>query len=151
MAHADYTFYVESYHGDELTEDTAAKWLERASDYVDAITFHRTEDNFPLEEKHVVKVKKAVCAIAEALFLIDAQAKAMQASMDANGTYKGAIASMSSGRESISYVQAGNSSVYGKAAADHKERDKLLYGLTIQYLADVPDSKGVNLLYAGVM
>lgn len=151
MAHADYTFYAESYHGDELTEANADKWLERASDYVDAITFHRTENTFPVEEKHVVKVKKAVCAIAEALFLIDAQAKAMQASMDASGTYKGAVASMSSGRESISYVQAGNSSVYGRAAADQKERDKLLYGLAVQYLADVPDSEGVNLLYVGVM
>ena len=151
MAYADYNFYTSSYFGDVLTEDVAAKWLERASDYVDAITFHRTENTFPEKEAHVVKVKKAVCAIAEALSLIDAQAKAMQASMDANGTYKGAVASMSSGRESISYVQAGNSSVYGRAAADQKERDKLLYGLAIQYLADVPDREGINLLYAGVM
>ena len=151
MAYADYTFYTGSYFGDTLTENTAAMWLERASDYVDAITFHRTENTFPVEEKHVVKVKKSVCAIAEALSLIDAQAKAMQATVDANGTYKGAVASMSSGRESISYVQNGNNSVYGRAAVDMNERDKLLYGIAAQYLADIPDSEGVNLLYAGVM
>ena len=77
--------------------------------------------------------------------------KAMQATVDANGTYKGAVASMSSGRESISYVQNGNNSVYGRAAVDMNERDKLLYGIAAQYLADIPDSEGVNLLYAGVM
>ena len=66
MAYADYDFYSGNYFGDVLTEDIAAKWLERASDYVDAITFHRTENTFPEEEAHVVKVKKAVCAIAEA-------------------------------------------------------------------------------------
>ena len=151
MVYADFTFYAEMYFGDTLTVGNAAKWLERASDYLDAITFHRTERTFPEEEADAVKVKKAVCAIAEALSLIDAQAKAMQASLDANGTYKGAVASMSSGRESISFVQAANSSVYGKAAADQKERDRLLYGLAVQYLADVPDSEGINLLYAGVM
>ena len=151
MAYADYAFYTDRYHGDTLTEANASKWLERASDYIDAITFHRTEYTFPVEEKHVVKVKKAVCAIAEALSLIDAQAKALQASVDASGTYKGAVASISSGRESISYVQAANGSVYGRAAADQQERDNLLYGLAVQYLADVPDSEGINLLYAGVM
>lgn len=151
MAYADYEFYAGSYYGDTLTEDVATKWLERASDYIDAVTFHRTENTFPVEEKHVVKVKKAVCAIAEAMFLIDAQEKAASATLDANGTYKGAIASMSSGRESISYVQAANGSVYGRAAADKKERDKLLYSTALWYLADVPDSNGVNLLYAGAM
>ena len=151
MAYADYTFYTESYYGDVLTEQNANKWLDRASDYVDSITFHRTENTFPEEEAHVVKVKKAVCAIAEALSLIDAQAKAMQATVDANGTYKGAVASMSSGRESISYVQNGNNSVYGRAAVDMNERDRLLYGIATQYLADIPDSEGINLLYAGVM
>lgn len=150
MAYADYTFYAESYYGDVLTEENAAKWLERASDYVDAITFHRTENTFPMEEKHVVKVKKAVCAIADALSLIDAQEKAASARMDADGTYKGAVASMSSGRESISYVQAATGSVYGRAAVSREERDKLLYSIAVQYLADVPDSEGINLLYAGV-
>lgn len=151
MAYADYAFYTGSFFGDTLTGDTAAKWLERASDYVDAITFHRTENTFPEEEKHVVKVKKAVCALAEAMFLIDAQAKAYQATVDANGSFKGAVASISSGRESISYAQTANGSAYGRAAADQKERDRLLYGLAVQYLSDVPDSEGVNLLYAGVM
>ena len=151
MAYADYTFYTESFHGDTLTEDNANKWLERASEAVDILTFRRTEKTFPTEEGDIARVKKVVCAIAEALSLIDAQEKASQATMDETGSYKGAVASMSSGRESISFVQASNGSVYSRAAADRSERDKLLYGLAVQYLADVPDSEGVNLLYAGVM
>ena len=35
MAYADYEFYSTRYFGDELTEATAPKWLERASDAVD--------------------------------------------------------------------------------------------------------------------
>ena len=150
MAHADYTFYTDSYHGDILAEDNAVKWLDRASDYVDTITFRRTENTFPVEEKHITKVKKAVCAIADALCLIDAEQKALQAKVDASGAYKSAVASMSSGRESISYVQAGKGSVYALAASDQEEHGKLLYGIAAQYLAGVPDSEGINLLYAGV-
>lgn len=150
MAYADYTFYTDSYYGDTLSSDNADKWLERASDYLDAITFHRTENTFPEEAAHVIKVKKAVCAIADALYLIDAQAKAAQAAQDATGAYKGAVSSISSGRESIHYELNGNGSVYGKAATDIAERDKLLFDTALKYLADIPDSEGVNLLYAGV-
>jgi len=151
MAYADYAFYSESYHGDTLTEANAAKWLDRASDYLDTITFHRTENTFPEEAAHIVKVKKAVCALADAFSLIDAQMKAVQATQDASGAFKGAVASMSSGRESIHYVQAADGSVYGRAAADPAARDRLLYGIAEQYLTDIPDNEGINLLYAGVM
>lgn len=47
MAYADYEFYTTRYFGDELTEATAPKWLERASDAVDTITFYRLEKGFP--------------------------------------------------------------------------------------------------------
>ena len=39
MAYTDFTFYGTGYFGDTLTEETAPKWLERASDELDAITF----------------------------------------------------------------------------------------------------------------
>ena len=150
MAYTDYSFYTGTFYGDTLTEENAAKWLERASDYVDAITFHRTESAFPEVEAHAVKVKKAVCAIAEALYLIDVQRIATQAQADESGMIHAAIASMSSGRESISYVQSSNGSVYAKAANDRTERERLLGEIVVQYLAGIPDATGVNLLYAGV-
>lgn len=150
MAYADFNFYTTVFYGDVLTEDNAAKWLQRASDAVDTLTFRRTEKSFPTDEGDALKVRKAVCAIAEALMLIDQQEKALSATVDTNGNIKAAAASISSGRESISFVNAANGSIYGKAAADRSERGKLLYGIAVQYLADVPDSEGVNLLYAGV-
>lgn len=135
MAYADFTFYGSGYFGDTLTEETAPKWLERASDELDAITFGRLTFAFPTVEAHAAKVKKAVCAIAEALYWIDVQRRASSAQKAEDGSYHGAVASISSGRESISYLTGGaNSSVYAASA---------------QYLANIPDANGINLLYAG--
>ena len=150
MAYADYTFYTEVFLGDSLTEEHAGKWLERASDALDALTFARTRRTFPTEDEHAERVKKAVCAIAEALALIDAQERALTAALDADGNVKAAVASLSSGRESVSYVSAANGSAYASAARDRGQRQKLLFDIAAQYLADVPDREGVNLLYAGV-
>lgn len=150
MAYTGFDFYANSYHGDVLSSENADKWLERASDFIDAITFRRTESAFPENEADAVKVRKAVCAIAEAQYLIDTQAKATQANVDAQGILRTAVASISSGRESISYMQNANGSAYAKAATDQAEARRLLSDIAALYLADVPDSTGVNLLYAGV-
>lgn len=149
MAYADYAFYTDVYHGDVLTAANAAKWLDRASDAVDALTFRRTVYSFPVAMGDAVKVRKAVCAIADALCLIDDQVKAMQATKDAAGNYRGAVASISSGRESVHYVQAADGSIYGRAAADPEAKARLLSQIAGQYLADVPGANGINLLYAG--
>lgn len=150
MAYADYTFYTESYYGDLLTSENANKWLEAASDELDTLTFGRLTFAFPEIAAHVSKVKKAVCAIAETLYSIDLQRKATAATKTEDGTIRGAIASVSSGRESISYSTGNTSgSVYAAAAANEVERDKLISSAAVKYLANVPDAKGINLLYAG--
>lgn len=152
MAYADFNFYGESYHGDVLTEANAAKWLERASDEADHLTFGRLISAFPTVEAHAVKVKKAVCAIAEALYRIDEQRKAALVKKAADGSYHGAVASISSGKESISYVSGSNataSSVYAAAAADMAAQTALIRNIASAYLANIPDANGVNLLYAG--
>lgn len=150
MAYADFEFYKHTYFGDVLTEDTAAKWLERASEQIDALTFNRLETGFPELETHVIKVKKAVCAVAEALYHVEQQRIATAASKDAQGKVHAAITSISSGRESISYSQATNTSVYAKAVADGAEMAALIRGIAVQYLTKVTDIHGVCLLYAGV-
>lgn len=150
MAHADYSFYTGVYHGDVLSAENAAKWLDRASDAVDHFTFDRLQTAFPTTEAHAVKVRKAVCAVADALCTIDAQRKAVSAQIASDGAYRGAVASVSSGRESISYaVNATAANAYAAAAANDAERARLLYGVASEYLANVPDAEGVNLLYAG--
>ena len=151
MAYADFTFYQERYFGDVLTEDNAARWLSRASDELDALTFGRLASAFPTDEAHTEKVKKAVCAVADALFNVDAQRRAASAQMDADGQYRGAVASVTSGRESISYSVSGNAAtVYATAAANPAALTELLCGIAAKYLSNVPDANGVNLLYAGV-
>lgn len=152
MAYADFKFYGESYHGDVLTEANAEKWLERASDELDTLTFGRLTFAFPTHEAHAAKVKKAVCAIAEALHYIEMQQRAASAQKAEDGTYRGAVASISSGRESISFASGGNatgSSVFAAAAASAEEQTSLLSSIAVKYLANIPDAYGVNLLYAG--
>lgn len=148
--YADHAFYKDGFFGDALTEDDADKWLSLASDEVDTLTFGRLAFAFPTLEAHAEKVKKAVCAIAEALYYIDLQRKAAMAQKAQDGSYRGAIASVSSGRESISY--AGNNasaSVYAAAAASAVEQSKLIDSVAVKYLANIPDANGINLLYAG--
>jgi len=150
VAYTDFTFYGSGYFGDTLTEETAPKWLERASDELDAITFGRLTFAFPTVEVHAVKVKKAVCAIAEALYWIDVQRRASSAQKAEDGSYHGAVASISSGRESISYsAGSANSSVYAAAATSAEAQTNLIGSIAAQYLANIPDANGVNLLYAG--
>ena len=112
MAYADFTFYGSGYFGDTLTEETAPKWLERASDELDAITFGRLTFAFPTVEAHAAKVKKAVCAIS-----------------DSTG--------------------GANSSVYAAAATSAEAQTNLIGSIAAQYLANIPDANGINLLYAG--
>lgn len=152
MAYADFDFYQNTYYGDTLTQANADKWLSMAADELDTLTFGRLTFAFPTVEAHAARVRKAVCAIAEALYCIDAQQKAVAASKAADGTYRGAVASVSSGRESISFSAGGASasaSTFAAAAANTAERAKLIGSIAARYLATIPDAGGVNLLYAG--
>lgn len=149
--YADYTFYQNQYFGDVLTDDNAKKWLDRASDYVDVITLHRLDKAFPTDEHDAIKVKKAVCAVADALYFVDTQRRANSARIGADGKIAGAVASMSSGKESISYATGSTASVYAMAASSAAAQDSYLYSVAETYLANVPDANGTNLLYAGVI
>lgn len=147
MAYVDCVFYSVDYHGDILPESTAGAWLDRASDAMDSITHGRLVSAFPIVGAHAAKVKKAVCAVAEALYWIDVQRRASSAYIAEDGSYRGAVASVSSGRESVSY-SAGDS-VYAAAATSAEAQTALIGSIAAQYLANIPDANGVNLLYAG--
>ena len=158
MAYADYQFYTEKYYGDTVPESDFPKYAERASDRIDSITFDRLVNGFPEEERAVTKVKKAVCAVAEALYQID---QIKKASMETVGTVtredgtviSKAVSSISSGSESISYstgYSGVTESIYGQAAVDKKVENVLLYQIATEYLSGVTDKKGICLLYAGL-
>lgn len=158
MAYSDYEYYQSSFCGDVLAEDNAAKYLELASDELDTLTFGRLTFAYPELEAHQAKIQRAVCAIAEAIYFVDTQRKAAAAqavtSSDGTVTYRGAMQSISSGRESITYssgtTSAGSSS-YAAAAASTASYNALISSIAARYLANIPDANGVNLLYAGVV
>lgn len=150
MAYTDFNFYQKSYYGEVLTEENADRWLTRASDELDVLTFGRLISAFPTVEAHADKVRKAVCAVAEALFGIDVQRKAVAAHQTEDGSYRGAISSISSGKESVSFSVNGTAaSVFAAAASSEEKRNVLIAETAARYLANIPDANGVNLLYAG--
>lgn len=164
MAYTDYEFYKNRYFGSMVPEADFPRLSERASDFVDTITFNRLVDGLPTNERAATKVQKAVCAVAEALYQIGlAEQQALSA---ASGTSAqtgimtgttGVITSKSSGSESVSYASpselAGSAKEWSAAyaaAGDAGETNKLLTGAALPYLSGVMDDKGVYLLYAGI-
>lgn len=158
MAYADYQFYTEKYYGDTVPEDDFPKYAERASDRIDMITFDRLADGLPDDERSQTKIKKAVCALADAIYQIDQVKKASMETVGTvvreDGTVTGkAVSSVSSGSESISYVtgtSGSNTDIYSQAAMDKKVENVLLRQIATDYLAGVVDKKGICLLYAGL-
>ena len=158
MAYVDYVFYATTYYGDTVPGANFPKYAERASDRIDMITFYRLVDGLPDDERAQTKIKKAVCAVAEALYNIDLiKAAAMETVgtvVREDGTVTGkAISSVSSGSESISYstgTSTSSTDVYSQAATDKEEENKLILQTAAEYLSGVTDNKGICLLYAGI-
>ena len=51
MAYADYEFYTTSYFGSAVPETDFPRLAERASDFVDTMTFDRLVDGLPENER----------------------------------------------------------------------------------------------------
>lgn len=158
MAYADYKFYTEKYYGDTVPEDSFLKYADRASDRIDVITFDRLVDGLPDDDRSQTKIKKAVCALSDAIYQIEQIKKASMETVGTvvheDGTVTGkAVSSVSSGAESISYVtgtSGSNTDIYSQAAMDKKVENVLLRQIATDYLAGVVDKNGICLLYAGI-
>lgn len=143
-------FYVDEYFGNEIPLDDINKYLSRASDELDTLTYGRLIKAYPTEHIYDEKVQKAVCAVAECLYKIEEQRKAVAARIDTDGKYTGPISSIKAGEESVSYASVNSSSsVYSAAAASKDAQDQLIAETAARYIANVPDANGINLLYAG--
>lgn len=164
MAYTDFEFYATIYHGNVVPEADFPRIADRASDFLDVITFDRLIDGLPSDERAATKVQKAVCAVAEKLYeleLADKQALSAAAggtsSSGSGGATSGVITSRSAGSESISYASPSEmangaktwSAVY-QAAGNPQETYKLLYREASPYLMGVRDNKGDLLLNAGL-
>lgn len=150
MAYADYEFYKNTYYGDALTSINASKYLERASMEVDALTWDRTVNYYPTDAESIKKVKMSVCAIADVLYNIDLFAKSVTPSVSSSGTVLGAVTSMSSGRESVSYGASIQASAYARAVSDDAQKRLLIKNAGYKWLVNAVDANNEYLIYAGV-
>lgn len=164
MAYVDFEFYTITYRGNVVPESDFERVAERASDFLDRITFDRLVDGLPDDERAKKKVQKAACAVSEKIYELElaekqANAAALSGSSSGSsaGTTSGMIASRSAGSESISYVSLSDmaggakewSAVY-QAAGDSKKTNKILEDAAKPYLMGVRDNEGELLLYAGL-
>lgn len=160
MAYADYTFYTTEYFGNAVPETDFPRCAERASDWIDTITFdHIQTEELAEEEKAMKRIKKAVCAMAEILYQVDlAQRQAINIASCTGATgNSGIVTSRSAGSESISYAspqQMGTgakewSAVYS-AAGDAQKTNELMTKTALPYLMGIRTKDGMPVLYAGV-
>lgn len=165
MAYADYDFYTTSYFGSVVPETGFPRLAERASDFVDTMTFDRLVDGLPTNERAQKRIKKAVCSLAELMYQIElAEKNATNAAVSgtstaigSGGSTTGIVTSVSSGSESISYAtpqQIGASAkewsaVYA-AAGDVQKTNDLLLKTALPLLMGVRTDDGIPILYAGV-
>ena len=164
MAYADYDFYTTSYFGSVVPETDFPRLAERASDFVDAMTFDRLVDGLPSNERSQKRVKKAVCSLAELMYQIELaeknavnQASANLTDINVGNISTGVVTSVSSGSESISYATPQQkasgakewSAVYA-AAGDVQKTNDLLLKTALPLLMGVRTDDGIPVLYAGV-
>lgn len=165
MAYADYDFYTTSYFGSVVPETDFSRLAERASDFVDTMTFDRLVDGLPENERSQKRIKKAVCSLVELMYQIElAEKNATNAAVSgtstaigSGGSTTGIVTSVSSGSESISYAtpqQIGASAkewsaVYA-AAGDIQKTNDLLLKTALPLLMGVRTDDGIPILYAGL-
>lgn len=164
MAYADYEFYTTSYFGSVVPETDFPRLAERASDFVDTMTFDRLVDGLPTNEHSQKRIKKAVCSLAELMYQIELaeknainQASANVTDINVGNISTGIVTSVSSGSESISYAtpqQIGASAkewsaVYA-AAGDVQKTNDLLLKAALPLLMGVRTDDGIPVLYAGM-
>lgn len=164
MAYADYKFYTESF-GNVVPETEFPRLAERASDFVDTMTFDRLVDGLPTNERSQKRIKKAVCSLTELMYQIelaeknatDAAVSGTSTAIGSGGSTTGIVTSVSSGSESISYATPQQkasgakewSAVYA-AAGDVQKTNDLLYNTALPLLMGVRTDDGIPILHAGV-
>lgn len=164
MAYADYEFYTTSFLGSVVPETDFPRLAERASNFVDTMTFDRLVDGLPTNERSQKRIKKAVCSLAELMYQIElaeknaiTQASANVTDTNVGNISTGIVTSISSGSESISYATPQQkasgakewSAVYA-AAGDVQKTNDLLLKTALPLLIGIRTDDGIPILYAGV-
>lgn len=68
MAYVDFTYYLENFHGNLIKDEaTFRTFAERASEFIDTVTFDRLQNNQILDT-YQLKVSSCACILAERYF-----------------------------------------------------------------------------------
>lgn len=133
MPYADHDYYTQSYHGRCITDEVLfLTCAERASEYMDMVTFDRLSGGVPAA--YTEKVQKCCCALAEALADYAASNGGTGDSLPKN--------SETIGKYSVSYTTAAQTIsglLYGASAG----LQDYLRSICIRYLG------GTGLMYRG--
>lgn len=155
-SYVDYEFYKGLYGEDTISEPDFNRLSWEACRRVDTLTLNKLKFAFPTNEDDAETVRRCVCKLIEIAAQIEAANKRVTEAQgyitDESGAMRGkTITNVSSGSESVSYsAKAEQSTLVDAVLSDKAEQDKLYRDTIREYLSMVPDSNGVNLLYAGI-
>lgn len=152
-AYLTYEEYIN--YGHSLEEADFNRWSYEAQRYVDQQTtgidnVKKLKVAFPTDEDNAEAVKRCLANLIDLLNDIARASAALGFVTDSNGLMHGAVSSISSGSESISYSTGSDSAgVIQKAATSGMEKTLLITSEIKRYLSGVTDANGVNLLFMG--
>lgn len=157
MGYATYEYYKSIYGEDSMPETDFNRLSWEACRRVDTLTLNKLKFAFPTNEDDIETVRRCVCKLIELAGQIEAANKRVLEgqgyTMDESGALRGkVVSSVSSGSESISYTAKaeGGSTLIDAVLSDKAAQERLYRDTVREYLSLVPDSNGVNLLYAGI-
>lgn len=157
MGYVTYDYYKSICGEDSMPETDFNRLSWEACRRVDVLTTGKLKFAYPTDEDSSEAVKRCVCKLIEIAGQIEAANKRVSEGQgyitDESGALRGkVISSVSSGSESISYTEKaeGGSTLIDAVLSDKAAQERLYRDTVREYLSLVPDSNGINLLYAGI-
>lgn len=158
MGYVTYDYYKSIYGEDSMPETDFNRLSWEACDWIDNLTLNKLKFAFPTNEDDIEAVRRCVCKLIEIAGQIEAANKRVTEGQgyvldEATGAMRGkTITNKTSGSESISYTAKaeGGSTLIDAVLSDKAAQERLYRDTVREYLLLVPDSNGVNLLYAGI-
>ena len=157
MGYVTYDYYKSIYGEDSMPETDFNRLSWEACRRVDTLTLNKLKFAFPTNEDDIETVRRCVCKLTWIAGQIEAANKRVSEGQgyitDESGALRGkVVSSVSSGSESISYTAKaeGGGTLIDAVLSDKAAQERLYRDTVREYLSLVPDSNGVNLLYAGI-
>lgn len=158
MGYVTYDYYKSIYGEDSMPETDFNRLSWEACRKVDTITLNKLKFAFPTNEDDIEAVRRCVCKLIEIAGQIEAANKRVSEGQgytvdQATGLMVGkVVTSKTSGSESLSFSAKaeGGSTLIDAVLSDKAAQERLYRDTVREYLSLVPDSNGVNLMYAGI-